>query len=100
MLIWRRLVLTHMIGADYTTRCNAASPSVMMRAAKWSMIISVGVYAAVLLEMVLAFTLGDSWTTSGLLVLIIVMLARTPWTVIAMNWELQRVEPAASGAQA
>jgi hypothetical protein len=92
MLIWRWLVLTRLITSDYMNRFESATHGEAIRAARWSAFIAISVYVTAFLACVLALVLGDSWLIGGILVTLVVLVARSPWITLATIWELDCID--------
>lgn len=91
VLLWRRFVLNN-LSPDYVLRLEAATDSVQLSATRWSAIICVTTYMALLLSCGLGYFLGGSWATFALIVLIVGLNARLPWCAIATDRELHRFD--------
>ena len=89
LLCWRRWVFNS-LSEDYMTRFESATASQMMGATKWTGTIYVGTYVVSILACSIAYFLRGEWTTFALIVLLIGMIAKAPWSLLATDWKLHQ----------
>ena len=90
-LLWRRWIFTK-LSTDYEARFETATDAVRLNATRWTAIIYGMTYSVSIFACGLGYLRAGSWTTFALIILTIGMIAKIPWSLLAIDWELHRVE--------
>lgn len=89
--LWRRFVFNK-VSTDYEIRMEAATDSVRLSATRWTSIVFLLTYFILLVCFGLAYFLGESWVTFALIVMIVGLIAKVPYSVLATDWTLHRMD--------